>query len=142
MRDFLAGRKRPVATRVLVVEDDPAVRAVIKRGLEREGYEVLEESGETRIDFEALPRVDVLVADVGLPAETGDDVAERCIRQWPHCEVILLTGHEPNELRERGVRTDLDVLQKPVLPRTLADLVYKRLTLRGWRALRTDQDRL
>lgn len=138
MPGFLTPRKQSTPTTVLVVEDDPAVRAVLVRGLEREGYQVVGASGEERIDFRQLPRVDVLVSDVGLPAETGYDLAQRCVRRWPHCEVILLSGHEPEDLHKRGVKHDVDVVQKPVLPRTLANLIYERLTQRAWRTLRTD----
>lgn len=126
------------ATTILVVEDDPAVRNVMVRGLQREGYRVLAETGERSVEFSRMPRIDVLVSDVGLPAETGYDIARRCQEAWPHCEVILVSGHAPEDLQKRGVSPDIEIVQKPVQPRALADRVYKLLTQRAWRALRAD----
>lgn len=127
----------PAAT-VLVVEDDDSVRSVVARGLQRDGYVVLEEAGTAPVDFSRLPRLDVLLCDVGLPIESGYTVAERCRQKWPDCEIILLSGHIPEELERRGVPPHTNILQKPVSVRDLSNLMQKLLTLRAWRSLRTD----
>jgi CheY-like chemotaxis protein len=134
----ISGVDRVSGSRVLVVEDDAAVRSVITRGLKRAGYTVLEQSGMERVNFEPLPQIDVLVCDVVLPAEPGNSVAQRCKTKWPNCEIFLLSGHSPDEVAERGVPAGATLVQKPVTPRTIADLIDKALTARAWRALRTD----
>jgi CheY-like chemotaxis protein len=131
-------KQRSNSATVMVVEDDDSVRSVVVRGLKRDGYTVLEETGTSPIDFSHFPKLDVLLCDVGLPKESGYTVAERCRQTWPDCEVILLSGHIPEELERRGVPPHTNIVQKPISVRELSDLMQKLLTLRAWRALRTD----
>ena len=90
--------------RVLVVDDDPMIRDVVKAVLEGEGYEVvLAEDGQKAvevIDSEARPlRYTLIVLDVVMPGMNGLDVMTR-LKLHPHSQsipVLMLTGEDKAE---------------------------------------------
>ena len=99
---------RPV--RVLVVEDEPAVRTVICRTLRAAGHEVLEADTEwAALELALTARPDAVVMDFGLP--DGDGVRTmagiRCLR--PGTALIVVSGGDREEILERAVRAGLRV---------------------------------
>ncbi len=79
-------------TRILVVDDDPAVRALLSRYLQLEGYEVIEASdGAAALDSIKEHPPDLVLLDRVLPGEDGLDVLTR-LRRENDVPVILLTG--------------------------------------------------
>ncbi|MDQ3858940.1 MAG: response regulator transcription factor [Actinomycetota bacterium] len=108
-------------TKVLVVDDEPIVREVVVRYLEREGYRTREAGdGETarRIIVEEPPSLVVL--DVMLPGIDGLDLC-RWIRARHDLPVILLTarGEEADRIVGLELGAD-DYVTKPFSPRELA----------------------
>jgi two-component system response regulator MprA len=84
-----------LAHTVLIVEDDPELRAVLGRGLREEGFEV--EAVAT--GHQALERVehvkpDVLVIDVGLPDTDGRDLCQALRARGVQTPVLFLTAHD------------------------------------------------
>ncbi|HEV8642416.1 MAG TPA: ATP-binding protein [Methylomirabilota bacterium] len=98
---------RPGA-RVLVIDDEPHVRAIIMETLTRDGYQVIAcgdgREGISRFDAETF---DVVVTDLGMPGLTGWDVAQHVKRQRPRTPVVLVTGWgdrlSAEEIQTRGV---------------------------------------
>src|ERR1700747_786979 len=83
----------PTPPKLLIVEDDQAVRTTMVTCLELEGYAV-EAVGSTR---EALHRLErqaypIVISDIYLDERTGIDVLRTARRQNPACAVILMTG--------------------------------------------------
>jgi DNA-binding response OmpR family regulator len=115
-----AGTIAPVAT-VLVVDDEPIVREVVVRYLEREGYATLEADDGDRaralLEREAL---DLVVLDVMLPGTDGLDLC-RWIRSRSELPVIMLTarGEEADRIVGLELGAD-DYVTKPFSPRELA----------------------
>ena len=107
--------------RVLVVDDEPRVREVVARYLERDGHavEVAADGEEARrllADF--MP--DLVVLDVMLPARSGLDVL-REIRRRGELPVILLTARADEADRVAGLELGADdYVVKPFSPRELA----------------------
>jgi CheY-like chemotaxis protein len=103
---------------VLLVEDDKAVRSVLRRDLERHGYTVIDAPSAN----EALSRLkrhegplDLLVTDVVLPGTDGPTLANQLQDGSPELRVVYITGGSDENLAERGVSTRDDVvLQKPL----------------------------
>jgi PAS domain S-box-containing protein len=95
---------------VLVVEDEPAVRDMICRLLQRAGYE-FETVGGPSEALEMMERrdtpIDVLLSDVVMPEMSGIELAELVLERHPHVGVVLLSGYTEETLdlariRERG----------------------------------------
>jgi DNA-binding response OmpR family regulator len=106
---------------VLVVDDEPIVREVVVRYLEREGYRTLEAGdGEAARDAVARASPDLVVLDVMLP---GTDGLELCswIRSMSQLPVIMLTarGEEADRIVGLELGAD-DYVTKPFSPRELA----------------------
>ena len=107
--------------RVLVVEDEPALRSYLVPLLERAGYQAeAVDSGAEAVSRVLDRRPDLVLLDVGLPDISGLEVC-REIRKLPgYLPVIMLTGLDAREDELRGfeVKAD-DYITKPVVPETL-----------------------
>jgi DNA-binding NtrC family response regulator len=83
------------AYRVLILEDEPALRRALQRALIAFGYEVAS-SGDPSSAYVMLAesRFDALVLDIRLPHTLGDAFYFAVVRQWPHLRgrVILMSG--------------------------------------------------
>jgi DNA-binding response OmpR family regulator len=106
---------------VLVVDDEPIVREVVVRYLEREGYRTIE-AGDGDAARDALSRTspDLVVLDVMLPGTDGLELC-RWIRSTSHVPVIMLTarGEEADRIVGLELGAD-DYVTKPFSPRELA----------------------
>lgn len=88
--------------RVLVVEDEARIADFLERGLAEDGYEVVvAQDGEVGLFLGATDDVDVVVLDLGLPGASGLDVLEQLKAERPELPVIVLTGHDEPDVRER-----------------------------------------
>jgi PAS domain S-box-containing protein len=109
---------------VLVAEDAPAVRAVVRRILERLGYSVLEApTGKAAIDIarRANPPVDLLMTDVVMPEMSGRDLAEQFVAYRPQGKVLYMSGYTDDAVLRHGVLSSgVEFIQKPFTPETLA----------------------
>jgi two-component system cell cycle sensor histidine kinase/response regulator CckA len=110
---------------ILVVEDEPAVRALAARMLERSGYRVLLASNGK----EALDLVDrhgppqLVLTDLMMPDISGAELGRRLSQRWPALPLIFMSGHTPEELHwPAAVGGSNGLLQKPF---TLAGLLLR-----------------
>ena len=119
--------------RVLVVEDEPAVRAVPVTILRDQGYEVVE-AGDGREAIEQLQAgrpFDLLFTDVVLPgAMNGTEIAAEAKRLQPEIEVLYTTGYAENAVVHHGtLEPGVTLINKPY---RRAELLGKiRATLDG-----------
>ncbi len=105
---------------ILVVEDEPKARGVIRAYLEREGHQVFESEngGEALLLFET-EEIDFLVLDLMLPDLSGEDIC-RAIRTSSSVPIIMLTAKSAEESRLEGLNMGADdYLVKPFSPREL-----------------------
>ncbi|HVY31838.1 MAG TPA: ATP-binding protein [Polyangiaceae bacterium] len=116
------GRARGDET-VLLVEDDPQVRALMRTILQQSGYRV-EDVGDP---LEALglvesrePHIDLLVTDVVMPRMSGRELASRLSGRVRRGKVLYVSGYAEEALGRHGV-VDVDValLRKPITPDAL-----------------------
>jgi two-component system KDP operon response regulator KdpE len=78
--------------RVLVVEDEPEIRRILRVLLESEKYRVVEAESVARADVEARAhKPDLLIVDLGLPDGNGIDVI-RGVRTWSPVPILVLTA--------------------------------------------------
>lgn len=99
-RKFLADNQlpvsldAPVAKRVLVVDDDAAVRQAFEVALETQGYEVvLAESGRQALRIIQREPFDLIFLDILLPKISGAAVIKAIKRRAPEVVVVLITGY-------------------------------------------------
>jgi DNA-binding NtrC family response regulator len=79
---------------VLVVDDDPDIRELFGRGLEREGFDVvLAEDGAQGIEALSRARFDVVVVDVFMPGVSGLDTIKLFHARAPGVPLIAISGH-------------------------------------------------
>jgi PAS domain S-box-containing protein len=108
---------------VLVVEDEEAVRHVVKRVLELQGYTVYtarDGAEALRVAREQNGRIQLVMADVILPEMSGPAIVERLTAEWPHSKVLYMSGYAAEEATQRGLLAPGTALLKK--PFTLDDL--------------------
>lgn len=103
---------------VLVVDDDPTVRQVLREFVELEGHRVLEAADATYARKAlAQENVDLIFLDVLMPGESGTAFCHS-LKDDPDCQnikVILLTGYDGERSWQQGLRCGADIfLVKPV----------------------------
>jgi two-component system response regulator MprA len=102
-------------TRVLIVDDEPAVRAALDRALRLEGYEVaLAADGREALDRLAETRQDAVVLDVTMPVLDGLEVCRRLRDAGDRTPVLMLTARDAVDDRVAGLDAGADdYLVKP-----------------------------
>jgi two-component system, OmpR family, response regulator MtrA len=85
-----SARKR---RKVLLIEDDPAIRAIVAEVCRRDGYEVIEAgAGRQGVQVSIASEPDIIVLDWVLPDISGIEVCREARRQGVACPIIMLTG--------------------------------------------------
>ncbi|HEY1960327.1 MAG TPA: sigma-54 dependent transcriptional regulator [Polyangiaceae bacterium] len=101
--------------RVLVVDDEPALRKSIARILTARGYEVTT-ADDGLAGLEALERglPDVLLTDLLMPRMTGLDLLQKAKQRWPALEVVIMTAFADVDTAVSAVKAGAyDFLTKP-----------------------------
>ena len=118
-------------TRVLVIDDEPDVRWMLRLSLEREGYEVLlAEDGLRGVAMAQRQKPDAIVLDLMMPVMDGYDVLQILARdaRTSHIPVVVLTAKaipdEEEKVTELGARR---FLTKPFDPMDLAAELHEIL---------------
>jgi PAS domain S-box-containing protein len=111
---------------ILLVEDEAGIRALVRKILRRENYNVLEAGSaeEAMAMAAAIPgRIDLLVTDVMLPAASGRDLAEHVRQARPDLKILYISGYTDDDaVRTGAIPPGSKFLQKPF---TLGSLVGK-----------------
>ncbi len=115
-----AGRGASHRPRVMIVDDDPLIRDVVRAVLEDGSYELEEAaSGEEALRLAERRPPDVVLLDVMMPGMDGFEVAER-IKGDPKLKaalVVMLTAKDALEDRRRGMKCGADMyFTKPFSP--------------------------
>ena len=117
---------------ILVVEDETALRGLIRGVLQHYGYHVLEATAGNealKVWEQHAAQIDLLLTDMVLPnGVDGNDLAGEMQRQKPVLKVVFTSGYSL-ELggEEAGLKDGLNFLQKPFQPLTLARTVRRCL---------------
>lgn len=109
------GAERRRAFRALVVEDDDAILMLVRRVLEREGFSVEgTQTGTEAIQLLKTVAYDLLILDLKLPEESGEDVMEYLEEAQPRSlrSVIVMTA-SPRQLSCEFLERICKILAKP-----------------------------
>jgi two-component system, OmpR family, response regulator MprA len=107
--------------RILVVDDEPAVRTALERALSPEGYDVdLAADGAEALDRLTIAPPDAVVLDVGMPHVDGLEVCRRMRQAGDRTPVLMLTARDAIDDRVAGLDAGADdYLVKPFALREL-----------------------
>ena len=116
---FLFGAKTGNG-RVLIVDDEPDIRRVVRMTLQKAGYDVLEaEDGQKAIEVintgENRLMLDVIICDIRMPKVNGVEAIAYFRKEYPRVPLIVLTGFPDTEMATSFLRDGVvDYLVKPV----------------------------
>jgi CheY-like chemotaxis protein len=116
---------------VLLVEDDPAVRALTRRVLQSRGYSVLE-AGDgpeaLRLAGEHQATIDLLVTDIVMPEMSGRRLAENLRSLHPAARVLFMSGFTEADVVQQGLlEPGAAFVEKPFSPANLVARVREAL---------------
>jgi DNA-binding NtrC family response regulator len=119
--------------KVMVVDDTDGIRELLRRQLERAGYEVVPKSSAAELtQCFGNGQPDILLLDVGLPDGNGLDLLPEIKKKWPDTEVIVLTGNATFDLAVEATKRGAFYFQskpydeKPLLLTVERALEHKR----------------
>jgi nitrogen-specific signal transduction histidine kinase len=129
-RGAAAGPGRGTET-LLIVEDDPHVRAITATTLRDYGYAVLEAPNAAAalmlLDGHAAP-IHLVLTDVLMPGGRGSEISDAVRRRRPDAKVLLLSGYPEEVLARRApLPENVPLLQKPYTPAELVARVRQVL---------------
>ncbi len=101
--------------RILITEDEDALRTFVARALRLDGHET-HEAADGEQGFEKLSEqdFDLLLSDIRMPVMDGIELAHRASTQYPNLKILLMNGYaEQRERAEDLVAKIIDVVPKP-----------------------------
>lgn len=109
--------------RILLAEDDQAMRAYLSRALENAGYDVVAvDRGTAAVPLLEKEDFDLLLSDIVMPEMDGIELAQRCSEISPRTKVMFITGFAAVSLRTSREAPQSKILSKPF---HLKDLVME-----------------
>jgi PAS domain S-box-containing protein len=115
------------AASILVIDDDPDVRAFIAETLEDAGYRVRQAAdGPQGLAQAVAERPDLAVIDFIMPGMSGAEVARHLLDRWPKQPILFVSGYSETDAI-RGVAPQAQLLAKPFRSDALGQAVRKAL---------------
>jgi PAS domain S-box-containing protein len=119
----------PQGASILVAEDEPEIRNIVKRILERSGYEVrLSESSLDALSIlqQGGARFDLLLTDAVMPGMSGQELAARAVELEPRIRCLFMSGYA-EEMEAQHELDGAGFLQKPFTSDRLLEAVESTL---------------
>ncbi len=109
--------------RILLAEDDEAMRGYLARALHNAGYEVSAVgSGTDAVPLLEDSDYDLLLSDIVMPGMDGIELAQRCAEISPRTKIMFITGFAAVAMRRNRQQPQAKILSKPF---HLRDLVLE-----------------
>ena len=100
--------------RILLAEDDQAMRTYLARALQNAGYHVTDvDRGTTALPLLEREHFDLLLSDIVMPEMDGIELAQRCAEVSPGTKVMFISGFAAVTLRASREAPHAKVLSKP-----------------------------
>lgn len=110
--------------RVLVIDDEPGMREMLRRGLEAEGHTVTEAAdGATGLAMAVAGDVDLVLLDLGLPTLAGETVLAQIVAVRPQLPVVVVSAKD--DVHDRVAALDAGAQDYVVKPFALAELMAR-----------------
>src|ERR1700733_7323497 len=117
--------------RVLVAEDNPAVREFIVRSLLSAGYKITAVAdGQQALDMLAQEKFEVLVTDIVMPNLDGIALALKAVRLFPDLRIVMISGYAQERMRAHNLDALVHrIIAKPFSLEEICDAVKDSLAL-------------
>lgn len=117
------------AHRILVAEDDPALRVYLEHALASAGYEVIAvDRGTAALPLLESQQFDLLLSDIVMPEMDGIELAQHCGEVSPTTRIMFITGFAAVSLRAAHQQPQARILSKPFHLRDLVKEVGQILS--------------
>jgi len=120
--------------RILVIDDQEAIRRVVRRALEQDGHEVFDASdGEIGMEILESQSFEVVITDIFMPGQDGIVTLRQIRERFPEVKVIVISGGDSSGIMD--LRQDAELLgavkslQKPFNAREIMDVVRSVLAM-------------
>ncbi len=119
----------PELHRLLIVEDEPELRFLLKESLSRLALEIhLAEDGEQAFEMAMLERYDAILTDISLPKMTGTDFFEKLRQHHVQVPIVFLTASGDKDNLLRCLRLGaFDFIERPFQIDSLIQVVKKAI---------------
>jgi CheY-like chemotaxis protein len=129
-----AGRSLRHAT-ILLVEDEPAVRRLVRRMLADRGYTVLEAAraeDALAVYDQQHALIDLVLSDIVMPGMSGIELARQLLARQPALKILYMSGYSQQTLVDQGAQAhSVPILEKPFLAEKLDAKVRELLSAHG-----------
>jgi DNA-binding response OmpR family regulator len=116
--------------KILVIDDDAELRAMLRETLTAAGHTVLEAArGQEGFDLYLKQPIDLVLLDIYMPEKNGLDTLRQFLRSFPRANIIAMTGGvaKINMLAAAKRFGACDTIAKPFLPEEILALVEQTL---------------
>lgn len=122
--------------RVLLAEDDAAVREFVRRALSHDGHEITAvDDGTEALEALAEADYDLLVTDIVMPGLDGIALALKVAKERPELPILLMTGYAAERQRAHNLEALIhQVISKPFTLRDVCEAVSDALATRPGRS--------
>ncbi len=127
-----------MAIRLLIVDDAPFIREVVKDMATSEGIEVVAEAttGNDAIEMALSKNPDVILMDLVMPDKNGLEACKEILEVDPHMRIIAFSTLNDSDLMMKSLDAGcVDFLQKPFTKATLMKSILSVMQLRGAEAV-------
>ncbi len=120
---------------ILVADDEPNMRTVLRAMLEHDGYEVhVADDGMSALDVLTENHIDIVVTDLKMPRLDGMALLRRIIDKWEGVPVIMITAHGTVDTAVKALKLGaFDYITKPFERREMREVVAKAARTRELR---------
>jgi len=134
---FSRGR-RP---KILVVEDNPAVREFIVRALSLDGYDLAAAiDGRQALDMLEMDRFDLLVSDIVMPNVDGIELAQKASMEYPNLKIVMVSSYSQVRVRAHNLDSLVHrVVAKPFSLEEICEAVKNTLFMNDGKREKEDE---
>ncbi|MBO84897.1 MAG: DNA-binding response regulator [Deltaproteobacteria bacterium] len=118
-----------MSKRILIVDDEPSIRTVLRAHLKRAGYHpLLAQDGQAACDILSTDPVDLVVSDLKMPRMNGMELLSHCRSNHPGLPFILITAHGTVDSAVEAIKQGAhDYITKPFDSSELQAIIRKAL---------------
>ena len=106
------------ATRVLVVDDAPSIRALLRSTLPLHGFEIVAEADRAShgIELAKAEQPDVIVLDVQMPVVNGVEAIAPLKAEAPKALILMYSSHDEEDMRDQALKNGADAYFDKLAP--------------------------